>query len=115
MERVFRPLVLPLVVTDRDEHREAERRLAELRQKRRIIERGVGLFIEQRVAEAKGTSFLGVGLMTVIVLVALMESLFSAWMFLAIPVLTALSYLAAQWVSTRFVDVEESSPGVDVR
>ena len=68
-----------------------------------------------QVAEAKGTSFLGVGLMTVIVLVALMESLFSAWMFLAIPVLTALSYLAAQWVSTRFVDVEESSPGVDVR
>ena len=28
---------------------------------------------------------------------------------------TTLSYLAAQWVSTRFVDVEESSPGVDVR
>lgn len=67
------------------------------------------------VSEPNATSFLGVGLMTVIVLVTLMETLFSAWMFLAVPVLTALSYLAAQWVSTRFVDTEESSPGVDVR
>ncbi|HEX4976885.1 MAG TPA: hypothetical protein VFV40_03370, partial [Nocardioides sp.] len=68
-----------------------------------------------RVSEPNATSFLGVGLMTVIVLVTLMENLFSAWMFLAVPVLTALSYLAAQWVSTRFVDTEEPSPGVDVR
>jgi hypothetical protein len=68
-----------------------------------------------RVTEPNATSFLGVGLMTVIVLVTLMESLFSAWMFLAVPVLTALSYLAAQWVSTRFVDTEKASPGVDVR
>lgn len=68
-----------------------------------------------RVPEPNATSFLGVGLMAVIVLVTLMESLFSAWMFLAVPVLTALSYLAAQWVSTRFVDTEEPSPGVDVR
>ncbi|MFP5253913.1 MAG: hypothetical protein ACLGH4_08970, partial [Actinomycetes bacterium] len=67
------------------------------------------------VTEPKATSFLGVGLMTVIVLVTLMESLFSAWIFLAVPVLTALSYLAAQWVSTRFVDIEEPSPGVDIR
>lgn len=68
-----------------------------------------------RVAEPNATSFLGVGLMTVVVLVTLMESLFSAWMFLAVPVLTALSYLAAQWVSTRFVDTEKAPPGVDVR
>lgn len=68
-----------------------------------------------RVTEPNATSFLGVGLMTVIVLVALMESLFSAWMFLAVPVLSALSYLAAQWVSTRFVDTEKAPPGVDVR
>ena len=32
-----------------------------------------------------------------------------------VATLTALSYLAAQWVSTRFVDTEEASPGVDVR
>ncbi len=68
-----------------------------------------------QVTEPNATSFLGVGLMTVIVLVTLMESLFSAWMFLAVPVLTALSYLAAQWVSTRFVDTEKTPPGVDVR
>jgi len=76
---------------------------------------GALLLKAMRVTEPNATSFLGVGLMTVIVLVTLMESLFSAWMFLAVPVLTALSYLAAQWVSTRFVDTEQSSPGVDVR
>lgn len=68
-----------------------------------------------RATEPNATSFLGVGLMTVVVLVTLMGSLFSAWMFLAIPVLTALSYRAAQWVSTRFVDTEDTSPPVDVR
>ena len=76
---------------------------------------GAVLLKALRVTEPNATSFLGVGLMTVIVLVTLMESLFSAWMFLAVPVLTALSYLAAQWVSTRFVDTEKASPGVDVR
>ena len=80
-----------------------------------MVVAGALLLKALRVSEPNATSFLGVGLMTVIVLVTLMESLFSAWMFLAVPVLTALSYLGAQWVSTRFVDTEEPSPGVDVR
>jgi len=80
-----------------------------------MVVAGALLLKALRVTEPNATSFLGVGLMTVIVLVTLMETLFSAWMFLAVPVLTALSYLAAQWVSTRFVDTEGASPGVDVR
>jgi len=80
-----------------------------------MVVAGALLLKALQVGEPNATSFLGVGLMTVIVLVTLMESLFSPWMFLAVPVLTALSYLAAQWVSTRFVDTEEASPGVDVR
>lgn len=80
-----------------------------------MVVAGALLLKAMRVSEPNATSFLGIGLMTVILLVTLMESLFSVWMFLAVPVLTALSYLAAQWVSTRFVDTEKSSPGVDIR
>jgi hypothetical protein len=56
-----------------------------------------------KVSTARGTSFLGVGLMAVVVLVALMEQLFSVWMFLAVPLICAVSYVAAHWVTT--VDV----------
>jgi hypothetical protein len=67
------------------------------------------------VTEASSTSFLGVGLMTVVVLVTLMEELFSAWMFLAVPLICALAFAVAQWVSTRFVETEDAGPGVDIR
>jgi hypothetical protein len=67
------------------------------------------------VSDPRGTSFLAVGLMSVIVLVTLMENLFSAWMFVAIPLVCAVSYAAALWVTTRFVDPVEDRPHVDVR
>jgi hypothetical protein len=67
------------------------------------------------ISDPRATSFLAVGLMSVIVLVTLMENLFSAWMFVAIPLVCAVSYAAALWVTTRFVDTVEDPPRVDVR
>ena len=67
-----------------------------------------------RVGEPVGTSFLAVGILAVVVLVGLTGVIFSGWMFLAIPAVAAASYLLAQWVTTRFVDVEQP-PGPDVR
>ncbi len=67
------------------------------------------------LSEPNGTSFLAVGVTTVVLLVTLMESLFSAWMFVAVPVVSAASYLLAEWVTTRFVEPAEAEPGVDVR
>ena len=67
------------------------------------------------VSDPRGTSFLAVGLMSVIVLVTLMENLFSAWMFVAIPLVCAVSFAVAHWVTTRFVENVDDRPHVDVR
>jgi hypothetical protein len=68
------------------------------------------------VSEARGTSFLGVGVLCVILLVALIEELFSGWMFLVVPVLAALSFVVAHWVTTAFVEPQpEPGPQHDVR
>ncbi len=67
------------------------------------------------VSEPRGTSFLAIGLMCVIVLVTLMEDLFSVWMFVAVPLICAATYALARWVTTQFVETADDRPHVDVR
>jgi hypothetical protein len=68
------------------------------------------------VAEARSTSVLGVGVLCVILLVALIEDLFSGWMFLVVPILAALSYAVAHWVTTALVEPQpDPGPQHDVR
>jgi hypothetical protein len=67
------------------------------------------------VSDPRGTSFLAIGLMCVVVLVTLMEDLFSAWMFVAVPLICAASYAIAHWVTTQFVEAADDRPHVDVR
>lgn len=67
------------------------------------------------VSDPRGTSFLAIGLMCVVVLVTLMEDLFSVWMFVAVPLISAASYALAHWVTTQFVETTDDRPHVDVR
>jgi hypothetical protein len=67
------------------------------------------------LSEPNGTSFLAVGVLCVIVLVTLTDELFSAWMFLVVPLLGAAAYALAHWVTTRFVEPVERGPSHDVR
>ena len=53
--------------------------------------------------------------MCVVVLVTLMEDLFSVWMFVAVPLICAVSYALAHWVTTQFVEQVDDRPHVDVR
>ncbi|MGN6129775.1 MAG: hypothetical protein ACTHOK_05485 [Nocardioidaceae bacterium] len=76
---------------------------------------GAGLLALLGVPEPRSTSFLGVGLTFVVVLVALMSAVFSVWMFFAAPVLSAAAYGVAHWVSTRHVELPEAGPEHDVR
>jgi hypothetical protein len=76
---------------------------------------GAGLLRLMRVADPAGTSFLAVGIVCVLVLVGLMDVVFSQWMFVGVPVLGAAAYSLAHWVTTRFVDTSEAGPGHDVR
>jgi len=68
-----------------------------------------------RVSDARGTSFLGVGITCVVAMVALLETLFSTWMFVVVPLVSAAAFLLAEWVTTRFVEQPDRGPGVDVR
>ncbi len=53
------------------------------------------------VPETRSTSALGVGIICVVAMVALLDVVFSGAMFVAVPVLGAVAYLFAHWVTTR--------------
>lgn len=63
---------------------------------------GALLLSALRVADAGSTSFLAVGVVTVVVMLLLLDVVFSPWMFLVMPLLGAASYVLAHWVTTRF-------------
>ena len=58
------------------------------------------------VPDPGSTSFLGVGLLTVLALLFLVDVLFSWWMIIVIPVLSMLTFALAHWVATVFVETD---------
>jgi hypothetical protein len=58
-----------------------------------------------RVSDPMSTSFLGIGLMAVVVMLFFLGAIDSPWMLAVIPVLTAITFLVSWWVTTKFVDV----------
>jgi hypothetical protein len=63
---------------------------------------GAGILSALRVSDSGSTSFLAVGVVTVVAMLVLLDVIFSPWMFLVIPLLGAAAYLMAFWVTTRF-------------
>ena len=57
-----------------------------------------------RVPDAGNLSFLGVGMMTAIALLFLIDYLYDPWMFLVIPAVTAMTFGIAQWITTRYTE-----------
>ena len=76
---------------------------------------GTALLTWLHVPEPRSTSFLGVGVTAVVAMVALLEAVFSAWMFVVVPLVAAAAYLLAWWVTSRIVEQLDDGPGVDVR
>ena len=72
-----------------------------------------------RVAEAGNISFLGVGIMTVVALTFFADQLYAPWMFLVVPLVTALSFGVARWITTRYaedvLEDHDDRPHYDVR
>lgn len=64
---------------------------------------GVGAFAlgSLRVSQPRLTAFVGEVLVLVVVLAFLLDVVYSAWMWLAIPALTAASYLGTHWLLDR--------------
>ena len=66
--------------------------------------------------DSRSTSFLAIGVLCVVVLLAPTDRLFSAWMFLLVPLVAAAAYVLAHRVTTTFVEPgPEKGPEVDVR
>ncbi len=70
---------------------------------------GAVLLRAWRLPDPTTTSFLGVGLMAVFILFFLLSAVSSVWMVLVIPVLSALTFLLALWVTDTLVE----TPGQD--
>lgn len=54
------------------------------------------------VSAGVSTSFLAVGIVTVLAMLLLLDVIFSAWMFLVVPLLSGAAYLLSHGVTTRF-------------
>ena len=69
-----------------------------------------------RLADAKATSFLAVGVLLVVVLLTPQDALFSPWMFLVVPLVSGAAFVLAHWVTATFVEPRpEKGPAHDVR
>ncbi|MBD8870967.1 hypothetical protein [Nocardioides donggukensis] len=58
------------------------------------------------VPDPGSTSFLAVGLLAVVVLLLLLDAVFSPWMLLVVPLVTAAAFAASHWVTTAFVEMD---------
>lgn len=65
---------------------------------------GAALLRAFRLPDSSSTSFLGVGLAAVVVLLFFLSALDSLWMFLVIPVLTAATMTFSWWLTSNFVE-----------
>ena len=62
-----------------------------------------------RVADPGSTSFLAVGLLTVLALLFLVGSLFEWWVVIAVPALSMLTFALAHWVTTSFAGEDDDA------
>jgi hypothetical protein len=65
---------------------------------------GAALLKAWRVRDPGSTSFLGMALLAVVVMLFLLGSLEEWWTVIVVPVLAALTYGLSQWVTSRFVE-----------
>ena len=64
---------------------------------------GAVLLRAARVPEPGSTSFLAVGLLSVVALLFLIDQLLEWWMTILIPIVSVLTYVLAHWVTTTYI------------
>jgi len=68
------------------------------------------LLLRLGVDSPGSTSFLGVGLLVVVILLALLPVIADRWIVVVVPVVAMLTFAAARWLTTTYVE-----PGERVR
>ena len=74
---------------------------------------GSALLRAARVPEPGSTSFLAVGLLSVVTLLFLVGQLFEWWMIIVIPIVSVATFLLSHWVTTTYID--PANDGTDAR
>jgi hypothetical protein len=65
---------------------------------------GAALLRAAHVPEPGATSFLAVGLLSVVTLLFLVGSIFQWWMAIVIPLVSVVTFLLSHWVTATFID-----------
>lgn len=65
---------------------------------------GAALLRGAHVPQPGSTSFLAVGLLSVVALLFLVDQLFEWWMVIAIPLVSVLTFVLSHWVTTAFIE-----------
>jgi hypothetical protein len=65
---------------------------------------GAAMLRAAQVPEPGSTSFLAVGLLSVVTLVFLVGSIFEWWMAIAIPLVSVVTFLLSHWVTSTYID-----------
>jgi hypothetical protein len=68
---------------------------------------GAAMLRGARVPEPTSTSFLAVGLLSVVTLLFLVGSIFEWWMVIAIPLCSVATFLLSYWVTTSYLEPAE--------
>ena len=71
---------------------------------------GAAMLRSARVPEPGSTSFLAVGLLSVVALLFLVGSIFQWWMAIVIPLVSMATFLLSHWVTTTYIDTGNDGP-----
>jgi hypothetical protein len=74
---------------------------------------GAALLKAAAVPQPGSTSFLAVGLLSVVALLFLVGSIFEWWMIIVVPIVSVATFLLSHWVTTTYIEPEDdaSDPG----
>jgi hypothetical protein len=71
---------------------------------------GAAMLRAAAVPQAMSTSFLAVGLLSVVTLLFLVGSIFQWWMIIVIPIVSVGAFLLSHWVTTTYIEPEDAGP-----
>jgi hypothetical protein len=70
---------------------------------------GAAMLKAAAVPQPVSTSFLAVGLLSVVTLLFLVDSIFESWMIIVIPVVSVATFLLSHWITTTYIEPDDAS------
>ncbi len=74
---------------------------------------GAAMLRAAAVPQPGSTSFLAVGLLSVVILLFLVGSIFQWWMIIVIPAVSVATFLLSHWITTTYIEPEDDASDPD--